>query len=265
MRVSTLTAFILLAWPLVEALKFNVVAKTKLSVITGLNQRLAADPSFLKKSVTEVVIAAGTQLSAEWNRRGASILPELDFVVAGVLTAVFGKYYAMWCVAPTSANDDSEKEISQQETFAGVSIPTNAFQRTLLDGKTIPSISQRVLSIIAPVPSLFKAGTCASFFAYGLTALLISLRAIFLPEFVAVTSNVNIIYASIYTGVFMAIVSNLRYQILQGIIEPYFIDKVRRYPLVHSALTFSVRTANGFLGSLLGIMGMQKLGLQKLK
>ena len=57
-------------------------------------KRTNADPSFFGKSVTEVLVAAGTQLMAEWNRRGASrMISELDFVVPAVLTAVFGKYY----------------------------------------------------------------------------------------------------------------------------------------------------------------------------
>ena len=57
-------------------------------------KRTNADPSFFAKSITEVLVAAGTQLMAEWNRRGASrMVSELDFVVPAVLTAVFGKYY----------------------------------------------------------------------------------------------------------------------------------------------------------------------------
>jgi hypothetical protein len=60
----------------------------------GYQQRVAADPQFASKSVTEVLVAAGTQLTAEWNRRGANrLLSELDFVVPAILTAVFGKYY----------------------------------------------------------------------------------------------------------------------------------------------------------------------------
>jgi hypothetical protein len=61
---------------------------------TGYQRRVAADPTFLSKSVTEVVVAAGSQFTAEWNRRGIDrLLPELDFVVPAILTAVIGKYY----------------------------------------------------------------------------------------------------------------------------------------------------------------------------
>lgn len=233
------------------------------SVDYGFKQRLAADPSFTTKSIIEVFLAASTQMSAEWNRRGAGqILPQIDFVVAGVLTAMAGKYYSMWRVAPTLS---AKRRDDKDATMWGTPVPTNAFQATLLDGKTIPKISQRLMSIIAPIQSLFQAGLLASALGYGCVAALIGLRTWLLPSFEASTQNVNILYASLYTGAFMAIVSNLRYQVMQGIVEPKIVGRFKKYPMLHTTLTFVVRLGNGFLGSLLAIMGMRKLGLQKLK
>jgi hypothetical protein len=233
-------------------------------VSKGYQQRLAADPSFPVKSVTEIFLAAGTQMAAEWNQRGASRLrPELDFVVAGVLTACYGKFYSMWRVAPTQMGQ-SESE-STDATVFGCPVPTNAFQKTLLDGKTVPTFGQRALSLVAPMPSLFSAGVVASMVGYGLTALLIAVRTIAMPTCVAATRNVNVLYASLYTGAFMSIVSNLRYQVLQGIAEPKLIDRLKKFPIVHAIMLFCVRMANGLLGSTLAIAGMKMLGLQKLK
>ena len=256
-------ALLLMSAPM-DALATSIRRVTS-SISTGFQQRVEADPSFAMKSATELVLAAGTQLSAEWNRRGASLVPELDFVVAGVITAMVGKYYTMWRVAPTLLNDKVDAVELAEATFGGVPVPTNAFQPTLVDGTTKPSFQQRVLSLFAPMRSLFQAGIVASSLGYGLTALLIGFRSYLMPTYVAATRNVNIVYASIYTGVFLALVSNLRYQVLQGIIEPRFIDKLRKYPLLHSVVTFVVRMANGFLGSVLAIMGMRMLGLQKMK
>jgi hypothetical protein len=265
--------------PMANALNPSLsVRRWTKSVSTGFQQRVEADSSFPMKSATELVLAAGTQLSAEWNRRGtAAMVPEFDFIVAGVLTAMCGKYYTMWRVAPTANrkivnDDDDASSVSNQDrasdaTIAGIPVPTNAFQPTLLDGVTKPSPKQRVLSFFAPMPSLFQAGIVASALGYGLTAVLIALRAYLIPSYIAATRNVNIMHASIYTGVFMALVSNIRYQLLQGIVEPLFIDKFfrKKYPVLHSILTFAVRLANGFSGSVLAIMGMRTLGLQKLK
>lgn len=247
-----------------SSLQIPTARRWKNDLVRGYQQRVAADPIFPKKSVIEVLLAAATQLSAEWNRRGTpQMIPQLDFVVAGVLTAMAGKYYSMWRVAPTL---DGDVETNPKDDGTVTSeVPTNAFQETLLDGVTRPTLSQRILSLFAPMPSLFQAGVIASAAGYGVVAFLIQLRAVVMPSYQAATQNVNVAYASIYTGLFMATVSNIRYQLLQGIIEPKIIDKTRPWPLVHALFTAVVRLLNGFLGSLLAIMGMRRLGLQKLK
>lgn len=245
--------------------------KSKLSIAQTIkNQwksRIRADPDFLNKSIAEVMIAIATQLAAEINRRGMNgMIVEIDFVVAGILTAMAGKYYSMWRVAPTVTLDDNgggEEVAVKISTTASssTSIPTNAFQ---ID-KTY-TIFQRGAAFITPVPSLFQAGFVASIIGYGFTSILIALRSFFIPTYQAATANVNLLHASLYTGAFMAIVSNIRYQILQGIIEPGIIEKVfGRFPAVKGMLIVVVRLANGLLGSTLAIAGMKMCGLQKLK
>lgn len=247
------------------------VARLTYQVKTGYNRRVAADPSFPAKSVTEVILAAGTQLAAEWNRRGASrLLPEIDFVLPGVLTAVFGKYYSMWRVAKTT-DDQSSKPVSSEATEAkdqklfNLAVPTNAFQRYLLDGVTKPTPIQRAGSMIAPMFPLFRAGIISSAVGYGIAALLIALRSMLLPSYVPATRSINILHASLYTGCFMAIVSNVRYQVLQGIVEPLIEYPLQKFPVVRYLLILTVRWLNGLLGSVLAISGMRFFGLQKLK
>jgi hypothetical protein len=72
----------------------NIIQHWTQQLQKGYKRRVRADPSFSSKSITEVIVAAGTQFAAEWNRRGADrILPEIDFIIPAILTAVFGKYY----------------------------------------------------------------------------------------------------------------------------------------------------------------------------
>jgi hypothetical protein len=72
----------------------NILSKWTEQLHTGYHRRVTADPSFPSKSVTEVIVAAGTQFTAEWNRRGIDrLMPEIDFILPAILTAVFGKYY----------------------------------------------------------------------------------------------------------------------------------------------------------------------------
>ena len=91
----------------------------------------------------------------------------------------------------------------------------------------------------------------------------------------------------------MAVVSNIRYQFLQGVVEPIVIDRWifsgissssitdnneknevepsidvgRRQSLVllRSFVIFAVRWMNGLLGSVLAISGMRLLGVQRMK
>jgi hypothetical protein len=274
------------------------------SIKLGYEQRLAADPSFLSKSVLEIILAAATQYTAEVGKRGRHrILPEIDFVAAGVLTAVCGKYYSMWRVAKTvvreESNDNHFKHTGNSKTADNKpstswrdTVPTNAFQPTLLDGRTKPNTSSRFMAILLPMPELFRAGVIASTLGYGLTAILIHLRTILMPEYVMPTVPVPIIGASIYTGVFMAIVSNVRYQLLQGVVEPHMIEEpFRRFESLGESLRRKqgligylgmllkwsgwnkvkgmiiavVRWGNGLLGSWIAIEGMRRCGLQKLK
>ena len=264
MRILRLPAAIILCLTTGTDALSRPLTNWKNDLRVGYEQRMAADPSFAKKSVMEVFLAASTQLSAEITQRGPQrMVPEIDFVVAGVLTAVIGKYYSMWKVAKTQQGDGSAS--LQEMSIFGLAVPTNAFQETMLDGSTKPTARQRLGSLIAPIPSLFRAGVMASILGYGLTAIAIQIRTCLLPSFVAATRQVNIAYAAIYTGAFMAVVSNLRYQLLQGLIEP-FLDNIlaERPSLLNSAL-FVTRVGNGWLGSILAIAGMKWLGLQKLK
>ena len=193
------------------------------------------------------------------------MIPQIDFVIAGILTAIAGKYYSMWRVAPTFINTKAEGANANSSTTdegdVNISIPTNAFQTD----KSY-SLAQRGMAFILPIPSLFKAGFIASAIGYGLTQILISLRSLLVPSYEAATASMNILHACLYTGGFMAFVSNIRYQLLQGIVEPIVVENLfRKFPIVKAAVIFAVRLANGLLGSSLAIAGMKMFGLQKLK
>ena len=258
------------------SLRIPSVSSMSKTIGVGYRARVAADPNFLVKSVLEVALAALTQMMAEVSRRGAKgCVTEIDFVAAGVLTAIAGKYYSSWRVAPTvtpEGDDDlagttaAQRGSKQNDIGFWSKVPTNAFQPYHLDGKTRPTVAERFGALFAPIPTLFRAGVIASAIGYGTTSLLILLRTLLVPDYISPTVNVNIVHACVYTGAFMSFVSNIRYQLLQGIIEPHIVDWLfRRWPLLQAAATFGVRFANGLLGSMIAIAGMKYFGLQKLK
>jgi Protein RETICULATA-related len=275
-----------LAPPDSKTRRINPLQKWRRDARLGWEARTNADPNFAFKSTAEVALAALTQLSAEWKSRGLNrMLPEVDFVVGGVVTAIAGKYFAMWRVAPTraaaatatvtadaesaeaKAGPMSQARASEPRVF-GMAVPTNAFQPRMMDGTTRPTPAQRGASLLAPVVPLFRAGIASSAVGYGLTHLFVRLRELALPSYVPATQHVNIVHASIYTGAFMATVSNVRYQVLQGVVEPWVAKACESWggrAEVRNAIIFAIRIANGILGSLLAIAGMRWLGLQRLK
>jgi hypothetical protein len=248
-----------------EEIKSRVSSLTE-TISKQYKMRLAADKNFISKSITEVLLAAGTQLAAEVNRRGArGLMSEIDFVVAGLLTAIIGKYYSMWRVAPVLDDQGGRKKMKVDKMKASVArrinVPNNAFQT---DDNYM--LHERCMAFILPIPSLFKAGFIASSVGYGLTAVLVAIRSWLVPSYVAATVNVNVLYASVYTGAFMALISNIRYQLLQGIIEPLMIEKMfASFPVMKATAIFWIRLGNGLLGSTIAIAGMKYFGLQKLK
>jgi Protein RETICULATA-related len=179
----------------------------------------------------------------------------------------------MWRVAKTleDTNADNLKNATQSNgssdpiLIGKLPVPTNAFQTYMMDGVTRPTLLQRGGSFLAPVFPLFRAGVITSAVGYGLVDLLIRLRSVLLPSYTAATQPVNVLYASVYTGCFMAVVSNIRYQLLQGLVEPLLDKALARFPLIRKAVIFIVRWMNGLLGSVLAITGMRACGLQKLK
>ena len=176
----------------------------------------------------------------------------------------------MWRVAKTLEWNDSADTTNDDDKdirLGSLSVPTNAFQPFMLDGVTRPTMLQRGGSLIAPMWPLCKAGMICSFVGYGTVALLVELRTWLVPSYVAVTKPINAWYAALYTGCFMAIVSNIRYQLLQGVVEPWIESWFEndKFAVIRSTLIFGVRWANGLLGSILAITGMRYFGLQKLK
>jgi hypothetical protein len=266
----------------------------------GWEARVRADPSFAFKSLAEVALAVAAQLAAECAQGGGAgaaaggaqgarrLFTEIDFVVGGVLTAVAGKYLAMWKVAKTTTptpegtkGSGASPPLREPRVF-GLAVPTNAFQEFLMDGVTRPTLRQRAGSFAAPVVPLFQAGAVSSLLGYGITAALVAARARVVPSYVSRTREMNLLHATLYTGAFVATVSNVRYQVLQGVVEPAIADlcsrvsttsrspgSARRRKILErglrGSLIFAVRVANGTLGSYLAIAGMRWLGLRRLK
>ncbi|CAL9145612.1 unnamed protein product [Musa hybrid cultivar] len=229
----------------------------------GFKERLLADDLFLAKVAIECGVGIFTKVlsssipsslrmttAAEWERRRENFMKELDFVFADVVMAIVADFMLVWLPAPTvSLRPPLQFNAGPIAKFF-YNCPDNAFQVALAG--TSYSFLQRVGAIMRNGSKLFIVGTSASLIGTGITNALINVRKAIDKDFGVEAEDVPILSTSVAYGVYMAVSSNLRYQVLAGVIEQRILE-----PLLHnqklalSALCFAVRTGNTFLGSLL--------------
>jgi hypothetical protein len=159
----------------------------------------------------------------------------------------------MWMTAPTridtttNAPDGDVTKKTDDPKLGSIPVPTNAFQNYMLDGITFPTLSQRLGSFIVPMRPLFRSGCISSFLSYGCTSVLIELQKVYIP----ITQSINVLHATLFTGCFMAFVSNISYQMLQGIVEPIIERASKSKPALRTAMISIIRILSGLLGSIL--------------
>ncbi|KAB1224966.1 hypothetical protein CJ030_MR1G013978 [Morella rubra] len=85
-------------------------------------------------------------------------------------------------------------------------------------------------------------------------------------SFAGEAEDVPVLSTSVAYGVYMAVSSNLRYQVLTGIIEQRILEPLlHHHKIILSAICFAVRTGNTFLGSLMWVDYARWTGIQKIR
>ncbi|KAJ3669239.1 hypothetical protein LUZ60_011189 [Juncus effusus] len=228
----------------------------------GFKERLLADDLFLTKVGIECGVGIFTKTAAELEKRKENFSKELDFVVADVVMALVADFMLVWLPAPTISLKPPIPLNAGRIAKFFYSCPDNAFQ-VPLPGDSY-SILQRSGAILRNGAKLFAVGTGASLVGTGVTNALISARKMLDKDYAGTAEDVPIISTSVAYGIYMSVSSNLRYQILAGVIEQRILE-----PLLHnqklalSAMCFAVRTGNTFLGSLMWVDYARWVGVQK--
>jgi hypothetical protein len=210
-------------------------------------------------------------------------MDELDFAFADLLTCLVANFAAVLIAAPSVAG-------AAAVSTAG-HIPANMFQLVPPGGRPY-SLAERAISPFLKVPTLFSVGVVASLLGYGTTHLLTTFReylesdkalppssppppqhqhhskltSVFRrakPVVVAPPppAEIPVLKTSLAVGVFLAISTNIRYQLISGVIEERFIAKVfANNKLADHAASFVVRAGNTYIGSVQMISFLQYLG-----
>ncbi|KAL0419555.1 UNVERIFIED_CONTAM: protein RETICULATA-RELATED 4, chloroplastic [Sesamum radiatum] len=260
----------------------------------GFKERLLADDLFLAKVGIECGVGLFTKTAAEYQRRKENFFNELEVVFADVNKLHFGvvqciyMYDGMWrpaypyfcsyskvmaiiadfmlvyLPAPTvSLRPPLALDAGRIAKFF-YSCPDNAFQ-IALPGTSF-SLLQRIGAIMRNGAKLFAVGTTSSMVGTVVTNALINARKAVDHSATEEVENVPVLSTSVAYGVYMAVSSNLRYQVLAGVIEQRLLEPMlHQHKLFLSAICFAVRTGNTFLGSLLWVDYARFIGIQKAK
>ncbi|CAN4119869.1 unnamed protein product [Withania somnifera] len=140
--------------------------------------------------------------------------------------------------------------------------PDNAFQMALPG--TSYSFLQRIGAIVRNGAKLFAVGTASSLVGTVVTNAVLNAKKAVDKSGDEEVENLPVISTSVAYGVYMAVSSNLRYQVVAGVIEQRILEPMlHQHKLMLSAMCFAVRTGNTFLGSLLWVDYARLIGIQK--
>ncbi|KAL5719709.1 Protein RETICULATA-RELATED 4 [Ranunculus cassubicifolius] len=227
----------------------------------GFRERLLADDLFLAKISMECGVGIFTKTAAEYDKRKENFMKELDFVICDIVMAIVADFMLVWLPAPTVALRPPLSLGAGPIAKFFFNCPDNAFQIAL--GGTSYSLIQRLGAIARNGAKLFAVGTTASLVGTGVTNALIKARTAVDKSFEGDAESIPVVQTSVAYGVYMAISSNLRYQILAGVVEQRVLEPLlHQHKILLSALCFAVRTGNTYLGSLLWVDYARWVGIQ---
>ncbi|XP_047966290.1 protein RETICULATA-RELATED 4, chloroplastic-like [Salvia hispanica] len=228
----------------------------------GFKERLLADDLFLAKLAMECGVGVFTKTAAEYERRRENFFNEIEIVVADVMMAIIADFMLVYLPAPTvSLRPPVSLNAGRLAKFLH-GCPDNAFQLALPGGSF--SLLQRVGAIARNGVKLFAVGTTSSLVGTVVTNAFINARKAVDQSAGDELENVPILSTSVAYGVYMAVSSNLRYQVLAGVVEQRVLEPLlHQHKLLLSALCFAVRTGNTYLGSLLWVDYARLIGIQK--
>lgn len=228
----------------------------------GFKERLLADDLFFAKVAMECGVGIFTKTAAEYERRRENFFNELEVVFADVVMAIIADFMLVYLPAPTVSLRPALALGAGPIAKYFHSCPDNAFQVALAG--TSYSAFQRLGSIVRNGAKLFAVGTTSSLVGTAVTNAVINARKAVDKSGADEVENVPILSTSVAYGVYMAVSSNLRYQVVAGVIEQRLLEPIlHQHKIILSALCFAVRTGNTYLGSLLWVDYARWIGIQK--
>lgn len=224
----------------------------------AFRQRLLADASFFFKLMIQELVGSGTALASEIAVRGEHIWDEMEYVASDLIVGTVVEAAFVWILAPTLALPSRQASSGAIGKWLSA-LPANAFEAsTRLRSYTL---MQRTASFVhAGVQYLFI-GFAAGIVGTAITYALIESRKLVDKSYQPKRPLPDVLPNSAAWGAFMALSSNTRFQIVEGLERGIAVlCGGTSAPAVNAGIV-TLRFANNYYGGVQFIQFFRFLGL----
>lgn len=219
--------------------------------------RMLADGSFFFKLMIQELVGNGTALASEIVVRGEHIWDELEYVASDLIVGTVVEAAFVWLLAPTLSLP-SRRVVSGIGAFLG-KLPANAFEASsAMRTYTMPL---RTAAFFYAAMQYFAIGVGAGVVGTAITYGLIEGRKRIDGNYEPKRPLPDVLPNSVAWGAFMALSSNTRFQIVEGLERAIAIAcNTSSAPLVNAGIV-TLRFANNYWGGVQFIQFFRFLGL----
>ncbi|KAH7667977.1 Protein RETICULATA-related protein [Dioscorea alata] len=228
------------AWPLGIAMKS----------CSMLRNRMLADPSFLFKIGTEIIIDSCCATFAEVQKRGKDFWAEFELYLADLLVGVVVNVALVGMLAPYAriGQRSVSKGILGQMKHAYNALPSSVFEAER-PGCSF-SVQQRIGTYFYKGFLYGSVGFACGLVGQGIANMIMTAKRAMRKSEEDIPVPPLVKSAALW-GVFLAVSSNTRYQIINGLERLVEASPVaKRVPIVAMAFTVGVRFANNVYGGM---------------
>lgn len=215
-----------------------------------LRNRMLADPSFLFKIGTEIIIDSCCATVAEYQKRGKDFWAEFELYLADMLVGTVVNVALVGMLAPYAriGQPSVSKSLLGRVQQAYGALPSSVFEAERPGCRF--SVKQRVATYFFKGVMYGSVGFACGLVGQGIANLIMTAKRSINKSEEDVPVPPLVKSAALW-GVFLAVSSNTRYQIINGLERLVEASPVaRRAPPVAMAFTVGVRFANNVYGGM---------------
>ncbi|CAJ1955819.1 unnamed protein product [Sphenostylis stenocarpa] len=227
-----------------------------------LRNRMLADPSFLFKVGTEIVIDSCCATFAEVQKRGKDFWAEFELYAADLLVGVVVDIALVGMLAPYAriGKPSLSKGLLGQIQHACAALPSSVFEAERPGCKF--SVMQRIATYFYKGALYGSVGFGCGIIGQGIANMIMNAKRSIKKSEDDIPVPPLLQSAALW-GFFLAVSSNTRYQIINGLeslVEASVVAK--RVPLVAMAFTVGVRFGNNIYGGMQFVDWAKRSGVQ---